>query len=257
MNKYKIIIISNSAYSYLWEIINDLTTNIENINICLDENLKNFKFNQNINIIYYNKKNNYSKRLYEILSQIDEEYVILLHDIDLILNFDKSKIIQYFNLMQINNIDRLSFGVYDNPNNIIEQDDISICKLEKGISKNYFTPFDHTPSFYKKDKLISIYKNFENETYPGIEQNQYVQEFVENNMKCYGIQKNKNINLVYHRGFVFSSDISFLHLTIRGKFLPKKLYYDLEEKVNNIIMKYNLEFVGSHQNHHYIDKNIL
>lgn len=257
MNKFKIVIISNSAYSYLWKIINDLTINIENINLCLDENSIDFKFNKNINIIYYTKSNIYSKRLHEIMRQIDSEYVILLHDVDLILNFNKIKVAQYIALMKKTNIDRLSFGVYDNPNNVIKENEIEICKLEKGISKNYFTPFDHTPSIYRKDKLISIYKNFENETYAKLEQNSNVQDFVDNNIKCYGIQKNKNISLVYHRGFVFSEDISFLHLTIQGKFLPLKLYYDLEKIVQDIIKKYELYFIGSHENHDYIDKNVL
>lgn len=255
--KCKIIIKSNSEYSYLWQIINDLTINLMDVNICIDSNDINFKFNDNINVIFYDKNLNYTKRLINILHNIDCEYVLLLHDVDLILNFNINIFNKYLNMFHKFNLDRLSFGVYDNKNDIICDDDLQICKLKENMSLNFHTPFDYTPSIFRTSKLINLYQSFDNETYGNLEQRQDVQQYVNHNMCCYGIQKNENIKLVYHRGFVFSEDLSFLHITIKGMFLPIEYYYDLKETLLYIIQKYNLNFIHTKEQRNFIYKNIL
>ncbi len=75
-------------------------------------------------------------------------------------------------------------------------------------------------------------------------------------VKCYGIQRTSDTTLIYHRGFVYCSYFSFLHITIKGKILELKYYYDLKDLVEQIINKYNLHFLKKHRDV-YIDKNII
>jgi hypothetical protein len=66
-----------------------------------------------------------------------------------------------------------------------------------------------------------------------------------------------NINLIYHRGFVYCNDFNFLHLTVSGKLLPIHYYYDLEEVLLNYIKNYNLKFLKIHDDNQIINKNII
>lgn len=253
----KTIILSNSSYSYLWPIINDKLSNIDNVFICIESNNQNFVFNKNIKTIFYESDLNYTQRVKSILEKISDDYVILLHDIDIVLNFNSLLIEEYFKLVKENQIDRLSFGVYNNPSKTLNKNNVTICKLDQNISNNFYTPYDHTPSIYKRMSLIEIYSRFNNETYVSVEQNKELQIFVNENYKFYGIQKNVNVTLKYHRGFVFSNDFSFLHITLQGKFLPVNLYFDLIDDFQKILQNYNLNHIQFHDNNLFIPKNNL
>ena len=187
---------------------------------------------------------------------IESDYVFLLHDVDLILNVNQDKFNEYLKIVEENGIDRLSFGVY-NGDEIISGEGISVCKLYPGMSDNFFTPFDYAPSEYKRDKLIELYQGFPEETYGGLELNQEVQNYVNSNMKCYGIKYSELINPVYHRGFVFSGDVSFLHITVKGKLLPFQYYYDLEGKLEEILNKYDISNLEIHKESPFIKRNTL
>ena len=66
-NNMKKIIITNSHYSYLWDIINDYDD--DDILLCSDS-LKNYKFKHDTFI--YDSTLNYVRRLIQILSNIDD-----------------------------------------------------------------------------------------------------------------------------------------------------------------------------------------
>lgn len=233
-----IIIKSNSHYSYLWPIINDTTSHFNTVYLCVDNDLG-FKFNKNIIIIKYDSNLSYPSRLVSILKNIDSDYILLTHDVDIILNFNILLFNKYLNIVKDNNVDRLSFGVFVG-NDIIEQDMLKICKLEKNISVNFLTPYDYAPSIYNRIKILDFYENFNTESYKNLEHNELAQSYIINNLNCYGIQKNENLKLIYHRGFVYTSDFNFLHITISGNFMNEENYFDLINDFNNIKNKYNL-----------------
>lgn len=241
-----IIIKSISEYSYLWPIINDATSNFDKVYLCVDDDL-NFKFNNNINIIKFDKNLTYASRLVSILKNMDCDYILLIHDVDIILNFDNNIFNKYLNIVKCNNIDRLSLGVFMG-NNIIEEDTLKICKLEKNMSINFLTPYDYAPSIYSRIKILDFYQNFNTESYKNLEHNELAQSYIINNLNCYGIQKNENLKLIYHRGFVYTSDFNFLHLTISGKFMNQENYFDLIDDFNKIKNKYNLNLPTQYYN---------
>lgn len=253
---YSYLIYSNSQYSYLWDIINDYTSNLQNkIYLCIDENKIDYKFNDNIEILYYQGDTNYTKRLQTLLNKINYKYIILIHDVDLILNINENKLENIVNKMSINNIDRVSLGIFNAEckNIKCEDSNIELCNINNIVSNNFFTPFDYAPSIYNRLSILEFYKKFTNSNYQTLEQEMNAQNYIRNNLNVYGI-KNKNIKLIYHRGFVYCKDLNFLHITVGGKLLPYNLYFDLENTLKKILDTYNLKFLDVNKNIH-INKN--
>lgn len=249
----KIVIKTNSHYRYLWDIISDFTKSIENIVIFTNDKLD-YDFNKEV--ILYDQSLSYTDRIVHLIENIDSEYFLLIHDVDLILNLDVKKLYKYLDMVIKNNIDRLSLGVFNNKIEEIVDGDISICKLEYNMSKNFFTPFDYAPSIYKKVSAYSFYKKFSGESYRNLELNPDAQAYINDNFKSYGIQKNDNINIVYHRGFAYSHDFNFLHITVGGLFLEPETYFDLTDNFLEIKSKYKLDFISTQYSKH-IQKNEL
>jgi hypothetical protein len=252
--KYEILIFSNSSYKHIWPIINDKTKNLPKITFCVDYD-DNFIFNNNINLVFYNKTQTYTQRLCSILEKIDTDYVLLIHDIDIIINFNIDLFDKYFSLVQYNNIDRLSLGIFNNTQgSIIKNDNVEICELYENMSNNFLTPFDYAPSLYKKTTIYNFYKTFFDENYQTLEHNKTAQNYIIENLKCYGIQKHNNLKLIYHRGFVYCEDFNFLHLTVKGKFLLKEFYYDLINEYELLKNAYNLNHIQVEYTN-FINKN--
>ena len=245
----KKVIISNSQYSHLWNIINDY--DYDNIFLC-SENFKDYNFKHNTFI--YDGSLNYVRRLIQILDSIEDEYIMLLSDVDIILNIDEKIVSTYQKIMVENNLDRISFGVFNKNKEIITKDDLIVTSINNIIDNHFFTPYDYTPSLYKRTSLLNLCRTFPDETYPSFETNPNVQKYVNDNFKFYGLQKSKNIDLVYHRGFVYTSNLNFLHITVKGKLLNIDYYYDLKDNLLEILNKYQLNLETSQENR-YISKN--
>jgi hypothetical protein len=245
----KKVIISNSQYSHLWDIINDYE--YDNILLCTD-NLNNYNFKHDTFI--YDGGLNYVKRLIQILSNINDEFIMLLSDVDIILNINKDVLHTYQTMMEDNSLDRISFGVFNKNKDLIEKDGLFITSINNITDNHFFTPYDYTPSIYRRTSLLKLCQNFPEETYPTFETNENVQKFVDDNFKFYAIQKSDKISLVYHRGFVYSSDLLTLHITVKGKLLNLEYYYDLKDNLIEIINKYGLRLETTNENR-FINKN--
>ncbi len=248
-----ILLKTHSSYSHLWPIINHLIQSLPNVIVLVDDDAgHNFEHS----VIRYDPALRYTKRLEFALSKIMTDKVLLIHDVDLILNLDLSKLSTLLDLFDANNIDRLSLGVF-NGQEIVRDDNNVFCRLTPHMSRNFMTPFDYAPSIYRRQKLLDLCRNFD-ETYPNFELSQEVQDYVTRNFKSFGLQKTRDNNLVYHRGFVYTKEFNFLHITVKGKFLPMHLYYDLQQIVENLIVKYDLhKYIETNHTHEFISKNVL
>ncbi len=232
--------VTNSYYSYLWSYIND-KYNFSEIILCVD-NTNGFDFKKNFRIINYNPELFYTDRLISVISKIDAEYILLIHDVDLIINFDINLFNSHFNTVINYDIDRLSLGVFNLNKRIIYDNNISITNINGfNLSQNFLTPFDYAPSLYKCEKLLNFYKNFQGQKYSHLEHDLTAQSYIMQNFNCYGLCKDERINLIYHRGFVYSTSFNFLHITIGGKFMSLENYFDLKEEFLCIKNKYKLD----------------
>lgn len=253
INQCKILIKTNSSYSYLWPIISNLMKDTPNVIFMIDDDAG-YTFQHET--IKYDSQEKYTKRLSSAISQIQTENILLVHDVDLALNLDLFKLSSLLETFCAHDIDRLSLGVFSGQE-IIQDQGNTLCRLYPHMSSNFMTPFDYAPSIYKRHKLLELFNSFD-ETYPNFELRQDVQDFVNRSFRSFGLQKTDNENLVYHRGFVYSKDFNFLHITVKGKFLPLHFYYDLQKTVEDLIVKHDLlKRVEINHTHGFIPKNIL
>jgi hypothetical protein len=201
-----------------------------------------FDFGNGAEIVHYSPSDNYSRRMSGMLESIDDEYILMMHDVDLPININRSKIAPMMSLFLDNRMDRLSLGVFNTKQkeDVVCGEDICTARLRPGMSANFYTPFDHSPSIWRRDSLLRLYNTFREESYFSIEQNGDAQSWVDREFKCYGLQKTMNTDIVYHRGFAYSKDFSFLHITIQGKFMSRETYFDLLPEFDRIVADYSI-----------------
>ena len=242
---HTILIHTHSDYSHLWPIINDYTkknnfkkiltydTIPENTTLpdCFDK------------YIQYNGSEKFSGRLIPILEQIEEEFVFLIYDIEIIINIDEKALKNYIEIMKENNIDRVCCALF-NGNGQIHKNEIALCDLNLPLKSpsNHFVPADCTSVIWKRNSLIEMLKQFPNETYASLELNNAVINYCKTQIKCYGIQYTPNLQILYNRGLTYCDKLSFLFFFIKGKFIrPSSTYADYEHHFTYIIKKYNLD----------------
>lgn len=237
-----LILFSHSDYSYLWPIIEEKIILLTDLNpIFISNNTELEKPTGFINYLEYDANNCYSERWQNILPKIESKYIIVVHDVNLIINHDSDKIKELLTLIDNNNIDRCSLNVFKN-NHSIKGETIEICDLNSPntISK-LFIPFDVSPSIWKKESFLKIWLKFQVETYRNSELNESLQQFCRTNLKCYGLNKT-NEKIHYCLGRPYYGWFKILHITIKGELpFPPEAHMDLKEDFLRIIEKYSLK----------------
>lgn len=262
---YTILIHTHSDYSYLWPIINDYT--------------KKYKFNKVLaydkipkgailpdcfdKYIKYDSSLLFTDRLVPILQQLHEEYVFIIYDVDIIINIDEDALQTYIEIMKEDNIDRLNIAVFDGFSQKYCKKNIwGLCDLNSILKQksNHFIPIDCNPTIWNRLSFINLLKQFPNNKYNSFDSNLDIINHCKTKLKCYGIQYTPNLKLLYNRGLTYCNKLSFLHLTVKGKFLiPFSSYHDYENELYEIISKYNLDVnkIGTEEATHgclYFDK---
>jgi hypothetical protein len=107
-SNYTYVIYSHSSYSDILNIQNEYIKNITEQKILLIDKIDpNTKYNFD-KIIYYDDKLNYTKRLYNCLSQLTNvKYIIFIHDNDILIKKSDVDLNKLIEIMNTNNIDRL------------------------------------------------------------------------------------------------------------------------------------------------------
>ena len=239
-----LLIKTNSAYSYLWPIIQDYIKDIKVYKIlAYNEIPKNKHLPKHFDsYIKYDQNLNFSRRLLQIIPEINFDYILFVPDVDIIINLNIGALNTYVKIMEEHNIDRVHTSVFDGYEQI-HKEKYSLCNLNKGLKQksNHFYPYDCGCAIWKKNKFINFLNTFLDENYSSLELNIDVQNYCKYKLRCFGIQIKSNTIVKYNRGLTYTNDLSFLHITTKGKFLkPFSCYHDYEKELNFIIKKYNL-----------------
>lgn len=186
----------------------------------------------------------YTGRWLNILEEINTDYIVIIHDVDILLYFDINIFNIYYSLVLENKIDRLSLSIF-NPNSklskYIDNIEYAICNLNDIKKTNHYVPYDVSPSVWNKNSFIKLCSIFPNETYASSELNINLQNYCKKTLKCYGISYTSNIQIQYCRGLVYSTYFKFLHITTNGKLLlPYDVYMDTKDDLIKILEKYNI-----------------
>ena len=211
-------------------------------------------------IIFYKNEQTYPKRVSHCLSQIDDDYIMFIHDIDILLSFDENLLNFFYDLLYYHNLDRIDLKHSESLNNgpIYELDRLNYKTLyEKPISKikngdlylikqqnihDYI--YNVNPSIWKKSVFEDILNKFDYKNYRTIEEID-----VQSYTSKYNIFKIGCSEKLLCGYFNCIEDFKFLHISHSGKFLPlndsfttvyNQPYSDVSKDYVNIVKKYNL-----------------
>lgn len=218
-------------------------------------------------VIYYDDYNvnnlfsaKYATRLIDCLKQIDDEYFLFSHDIDILINMDEESIDKLYDYMVLNKIDRIDLKQAPNVNSpeaikfdksLEFKDWASMAPSNMGDG-NYLIKqtnpkdfiYNVNPSIWKRSSLLEILEKFPNKTYRNVEEID-VQNF-STKFNVYKLYTKKPLDCGY---FQCLELYTYLHITHMGKLLKLnkeratefgQSYLDVSDEYVKIIDNYNL-----------------
>jgi hypothetical protein len=257
------IIYGNTDYLDVLEIQTDHMVGRGHLTLFINKNdlQLDILYSKYDDIIFYDNNDQYAKRLLTCLNAINQEYFILIHDIDILLNVDNNLIKNFYDFLKFYDYDRVDLKY----SNITESDlifeinenehiqywkQIQREKIDNGVyligqnkPNNYI--YNVNPSIWKKESLIEILANFTHKTYRTIEEID-VQKFCLK-FKVFKLYSNEFLKCGY---FDCLNLFKFLHISHSGKLLPLnesfttiygQSYCDISGDYTKIIDKYNLK----------------
>lgn len=253
MNKDKItyVVYSNTEYADILEIQTDyVTANHSNCVLFINKNslkLDNIysKYNQ---VHFYNDEDSYATRLHTCINQLDSEYFLLLHDIDILLHSDNNIVNLIYQAMLVEKIDRVDLKYTDNLGSSIVYD------LSEYVGQGVFLVkqediygyiYNVNPSIWKRSCLLEILSNFSDKGYRNIEDLD-VQIFC----RQFNICKLHTDTYTECGHFSCVDFFKYFHISHGGKLVPLnsnyttvygQSYIDVKEYYINIVDKYNLK----------------
>jgi len=172
--------------------------------------------------IQYDETIPYTKRLLYCVEQVNQPYIIISHEGDIILKYDAATIQNLVGTMianQVDSVDLLSHRV-ECKDTIQVSDTLSIVR----IGKNRYS-YSVQPRLWKTDSAKNLYSFLPGKDYK-MSEDEHVQSYLSENQKTYGICCTNpimsfGICILHEMSFYVSPAYVFLHLTRSGKFVRR------------------------------------
>ncbi len=169
-------------------------------------------------IVYYDDSKPYATRLLECLSSISDEYFILLHDFDILLNVNTHAMDTFHRFLSDNKFDRIDLK--HTPN--LQSSMIVDVGLKQNNNLVYLVraedPHDYiynvNPSIWRRESLVEMLSNFPDSNYRDIEC--HVQKFCTK----YNVFKMHCASFLNCGWFLCLEIFKYLHITHHGQVLP-------------------------------------
>ncbi len=193
-------------------------------------------------IVYYSDSDPYATRLLNCFKLVDDEYFLFLHDIDIVLNVDYVKIMEFYDFLKINEYDRIDLKNTFNLNSSLIIDTgngVSLVKAEHPTDYIY----NVNPSIWRKSAFVDMLSTFPDKTYRNIEFNDVQQYCTKFNI--FKMHSSSNIQCGW---FSCLELFKFLHISHSGKLLPLnstfttpdgQSYSAIKDEYIKILNKYN------------------
>jgi hypothetical protein len=226
---------------------------INSNSLVLDEIYSNYE-----KVVFYDDSLPYAGRFLALNEIVDtHEYVILLHDIDILLSKNDETLERILEIMKEERIDRVDFQLDGNPphtgdwyehvmdietKEILERRELIIDSTKRYLSfrTNGGYLYNVNPSFWKLKTFLNMMSEFRHCTYRNIEPDDNLQNWVRKNCKIYQLY-----SLMENRRkcgyFVCLDFFQFLHITHHGRLIPRDpagQHYSLSEFASE-----NYEFI--------------
>jgi hypothetical protein len=203
-------------------------------------------------ILTFDEKLEYPERLIYLCEQVKSKYIALVHDNDIVMNFDTDLCKTYLSLMEKQNIDRMMFGVLAKRTSP-EEDFFVDANITN--SKHFLTPYDVGPSIWNKTSLCKVMTEFKNCSYREIEFSG-IQNYCKNHFNMVGLRSEIPNQTKYSIGRPFTSKHSFCHIICQGKWMEPYAYMDYAHIIPKMITDYNIQSTrGILYNQFHIDIN--
>lgn len=183
----------------------------------------------------YDDTETYPRKLTSILDSIHTDYVVLIHDNDLIVSFDRSDFNRLLALIQQRAIDRCMFGVVGKENPTVVTDNFSIGRINGMSTPHFITPYDVGPSVWNVGSFKRALSTALDISYRDIERSQ-IQEYCKSHLNMYAFFSHPGRKTFYCIGRPFSESFQFLHICAQGKLLEDPLYMDQQYELMRIKM---------------------
>ena len=232
MKDLKFVVYSHNEYSEILKIQTDYLDSIENKTLIIDNNFLDENILSKYNsVIGYDDRLPYASRLLN-LKNLDDKYILLIHDIDILLKYSESFLSECVKIMEKENIHRIDlqyFSEHWNPNSTKKNLNYgeNCVKLIKQDNLNGYI-YNVNPSIWKLDIFLDLMENFKDRTYRNIESID-----VQSYASKFNIFKLYNDEFLQVGYFKCLQEFLFLHISHSGQFLPLK-GNDLPEEVQKI-----------------------
>jgi len=237
------IIYSNTDYLNILKIQSDYIQTYQNkilfINHNPDLNLENI-YNKYNKVIFYNNDSPYATRVLECLSQLDSDYILFIHDIDILISANEDILSIIIVIMKSLKIDRIDLK-HTPPNS-----DNIMCIMNKIFMVKQNNPnfyiYNVNPSIWNRNSFMELLSNFKHKGYRNIEDMDVQMFSLKYNI--YKLYTKSYLKCGYYNCTEF---FKFLHISHAGKMLPwnnqyiteyGQSYIDIKDDFWNILNTY-------------------
>ena len=250
---------SHSDYSDLWEILKDnisqhIPSKYKRL-IAINSNSSNQPTGFD-DVLTYDDSLNYSDKISALMNQITTEYVVFIHDNDLMISFSDVVFADLLSTIKTNHIDRCIFGIIGRNNGTIHHPHFNLVNSKATQTSHFCIPYDVGPSIWRVEAFKSALAVFPNVSYRDIEDSA-IQTYCTDHLNVYGFANDDTKPAYYVIGRPFSEPFQFLHMFVRGKMYEPYVYMDQEANFLALKNKYpillNREVAeGSYGVFHYL-----
>jgi hypothetical protein len=224
---------THSDYSDIWPLVFGQIANLVKLpKIVYSNEIKNHPFDR---ALIYDDTKTYPQKLVDLCNEVNSKYIVLVHDNDLVMNFNNELCQDYVEEMELKQIDRLMFGILKRREN-----NERFVKAEKNMTSHFLTPYDVGPSIWKKDALLKAMSTELNTSYRQIEFGN-IQNWVEENLNVMGLTSDKTSTTLYSIGRPFNSEHAFCHILCQGKWLEFYTYMDYYFLLPKLLEYYKID----------------
>lgn len=231
---------THSDYSDLWEVLRDTMSKLIPIKYkrLVAVNANSLSQPEGFDVILtYDDSLNYSDKVLSLINQITTEYVVFIHDNDLMMSFSDTIFVELLSTIKTHSIDRCMFGIIGRNNGSIQSPYYNLVNTNSTKSSHFATPYDVSPSIWRTQAFKDALAVVSNTSYRDIEESA-IQTYCKEKLNVYGFANDENKRAYYVIGRPFSEPFQFLHMFVRGKCYEPYVYMEQEQNFKQIIMKY-------------------
>ena len=241
------VIYSHSSYFRILEIQTDYMCGRGHLTLFIDKNDLNLThiYRKYDAVIFYDEKLPYGQRLLTCINQINYDYFVMIHDIDILFHINIPRVLGLIRFLKTNNFDRVDFQLardFDiTHGNIMSANGLYLVKSTNTDTTANGYIYNVNPSIWRREPLIKILEKYGNKDYREIEATE-VQNF------CLQFKIFKLFSkTVYRCGyFICLEPFKYLHITHGRKLLSldnlsDESSVDIKKEYEKIISKYNLQ----------------